>query len=93
MSAFEMTIPVARGVQARREYYVSAIPLRHVPRVFQFAGKDPVSEVRGRPIIDKKRVVSLAGTCSNIPLNTRFRRSSRVLMEKLSSSPLRVTQA
>jgi DNA sulfur modification protein DndB len=58
MSAFEMTIPAVRGVQARREYYVSAIPLRHILQVFGSCG-DPPSDCRDRPVVNKQRVREL----------------------------------
>ena len=58
MSAFEITIPAVRGVQAGREYYVTAVPLRHVLHVFGSCG-DPVAESRAKPTVNKQRVREL----------------------------------
>ena len=44
MSAFEITLPAVRGVQAGRDYYLSAIPFRHVPQIFGTGSDDPVTE-------------------------------------------------
>ena len=38
MSAFAITLPAVRGVQAGREYYLAAVPLRHVPQIFGSGG-------------------------------------------------------
>ena len=60
MLAFEITVPAVRGLQAGHEYYVSAVPLRYIPRVFPSCGNDSTSKVSGQPAIDKKRVRELA---------------------------------
>lgn len=59
MSAFEMIIPAVRGVQAGRDYYISAIPLRHIPQVFGSFGNDATTDPRARPAINKQRVREL----------------------------------
>ena len=60
MLAFEITVPAVRGLQAGHEYYVSAVPLCYIPRVFPSCGNDSTSKVSGQPAIDKKRVRELA---------------------------------
>lgn len=59
MSEFEMTIPAVRGLQAGREFYVTAIPLRHVPQIFGSRGNDSTTESGDRPVVNKQRVREL----------------------------------
>ncbi|GIX46911.1 MAG: hypothetical protein KatS3mg131_1122 [Candidatus Tectimicrobiota bacterium] len=44
-AAFEYVFPAIRGVQARREYYVSMCPLRLLPKIFLFNEEELVSRV------------------------------------------------
>lgn len=37
---FKYVFPAIRGIQARREYYVSMCPLRLIPRLFIFNGEE-----------------------------------------------------
>jgi DNA sulfur modification protein DndB len=59
MSEFEMTIPVVKGIQARREYYAAAIPFRHIPQVFGACGQELAADPRARPAVNKQRVREL----------------------------------
>jgi DNA sulfur modification protein DndB len=56
MSAFAITLPAVRDVQAGREYYLSAIPLRHVPQIMG-AASDPTRD--SGQATNKKRVREL----------------------------------
>lgn len=53
---FEYVFPAIRGVQARREYYVSMCPLRLVPKVFLFNEEDLVPELRAQRILNRARL-------------------------------------
>ena len=44
MSAIAITLPAVRGVQAGREYYLAAVPLRHVPQIFGNGGRDHATD-------------------------------------------------
>ncbi len=59
MSEFEMILPAVTGIQAGREYYASAISLRHILQVFGASGHDSATEPRARPAVNKQRVREL----------------------------------
>lgn len=59
---FGYKFPAIRGVQAKREYYVSMCPLRLIPRIFYF-DEDEVElspELRAQRILNKGRIPELA---------------------------------
>lgn len=55
-AAFEYVFPAIRGVQARREYYVSMCPLRLLPKIFLFNEEELVPELRAQRILNKNRL-------------------------------------
>jgi DNA sulfur modification protein DndB len=57
---FEYVFPAIRGVQARREYYVSMCPLRLIPKLFLFNEEELVPELRAQRILNKARVPEIA---------------------------------
>jgi DNA sulfur modification protein DndB len=69
MSAFEIALPAVRGAQSGREYYLSAIPLHHVPQVLSGAAADsgqPTNKKRVRELV--KHVLGNAAQYSLPPL-------------------------
>src|SRR5919107_1218245 len=57
---FEYVFPAIRGVQARREYYVTMCPLRLIPKVFLFNEEELVPELRAQRTLNKARLPELA---------------------------------
>lgn len=55
-TAFEYVFPAIRGIQARREYYVSMCPLRLVPKVFLFNEEELVPELRAQRLLNRARL-------------------------------------
>lgn len=53
---FEYVFPALRGVQARREYFVSMCPLRIIPRIFLFNEEELVPELRAQRVLNKGRI-------------------------------------
>src|SRR5689334_802903 len=53
---FEYVFPALRGVQARREYFVSMCPLRLIPRIFLFNEEELVPELRAQRVLNKGRI-------------------------------------
>ena len=53
---FEYVFPAIRGIQARREYYVSMCPLRLVPKVFLFNEEELVPELRAQRLLNRARL-------------------------------------
>ena len=62
MSAgFAYTFPAIRGVQARREFYVSMVPLRLLPKVFSFNEEaDIPAEHRHQRALNRARIPGMA---------------------------------
>lgn len=59
-AAFEYIFPAIRGVQARREYYVSMCPLRLIPKIFLFNEEELVPELRAQRTLNKNRIPEIA---------------------------------
>lgn len=55
-AAFEYVFPAIRGIQARREYYVSMCPLRLLPKVFLFNEEELVPELRAQRTLNRNRI-------------------------------------
>jgi len=59
-NGFEYVFPAIRGIQARREYYVSMCPMRLLSKLFEFDGEEMVPELRAQRQINKGRVPEIA---------------------------------
>jgi DNA sulfur modification protein DndB len=57
---FAYLFPAIRGIQARREYYVSMCPLRLLPKIFLFDEEELVPELRAQRSLNKARVPEIA---------------------------------
>lgn len=53
---FEYVFPAIRGVQAKREYYVSMCPMKLIPRIFLFNEEELVPELRAQRVLNKGRI-------------------------------------
>ena len=61
------TFPCIRGVQAKREFYITMVPLRLVPRVFLFDESEVPPELRSQRKINKARIPEMARYLVNNP--------------------------
>ncbi len=59
-TAFEYIFPAIRGIQARREYYVSMCPLRLIPKMFLFDEDELVPEIRAQRSLNKGRLPEMS---------------------------------
>ena len=57
---FKYVFPAIRGIQARREYYVSMCPLRLIPRLFIFNGEEMAPELRAQRHLNKARIPEMS---------------------------------
>jgi DNA sulfur modification protein DndB len=57
---FEYTFPAIRGVQAKREFYVSMCPLRLIPKIFLFDEEELIPELRAQRTLNKSRIPEIA---------------------------------
>ncbi len=53
---FGYTFPAIRGIQAKREYYVSMCPLRLIPRIFLYNEIELKPELRAQRTLNKNRI-------------------------------------
>jgi DNA sulfur modification protein DndB len=58
--SFEYILPVIRGIQAGREYYVSMCPVRFLPKLFPFESEDLPPEMRAKRALNKARIPEIA---------------------------------
>ncbi|MDD3472939.1 MAG: DNA sulfur modification protein DndB [Syntrophaceae bacterium] len=59
-TSFEYVFPAIRGIQAKREYYVSMCPLHLIPKIFLFDEDEIIPELRAQRILNKARVPEIA---------------------------------
>jgi len=59
-SSFEYVFPAIRGVQAKREYFVSMCPLRLIPKLFIFNEEELPPELRAQRTLNKSRLPEIA---------------------------------
>ncbi len=57
---FKYVFPAIRGIQSRREYYVSMCPLRLIPRLFIFNGEEMAPELRAQRYLNKARIPEMS---------------------------------
>jgi DNA sulfur modification protein DndB len=58
--SFEYILPVIRGIQAGREYYVSMCPVRFLPKLFPFESEDLPPELRAIRTLNRTRIPEIA---------------------------------
>ena len=58
--SFEYILPVIRGIQAGREYYVSMCPVRFLPKLFPFESEDLPPEIRSKRALNQARIPEIA---------------------------------
>jgi len=57
---FEYIFPAIRGIQAKREYFVSMCPLRLIPKIFIWDEADLPPELRAQRILNKARIPEIS---------------------------------
>ena len=57
---FGYSFPAIRGVQARREYFISMCPMRLLPKIFLFNEEEIAPEVRAQRRINTSRLPTIA---------------------------------
>lgn len=58
--SFEYILPVIRGIQAGREYYVSMCPVRFLPKLLPLESEDLPPQLRGQRALNKARIPEIA---------------------------------
>lgn len=69
---FQYVFPAIRGIQAKREYYVSMCPLHLIPKIFIWDEEVLPPELRAQRILNKSRVPEMARYLTEGPENYVF---------------------
>ena len=69
---FQYVFPSIRGIQAKREYYVSMCPLHLIPKIFIWDEEVLPPELRAQRILNKGRVPEMARYLTDGPENYVF---------------------
>lgn len=65
-NGFEYTFPAIRGIQARREFYVTMVPLRLLPKIFSFNEESEIPpELRHQRALNKSRIPAMVRYITN----------------------------
>jgi DNA sulfur modification protein DndB len=59
-TSFEYVFPAIKGMQARREYYISMCPMRLIPKIFVFNDTELPPELRAQRTLNKTRLPQMA---------------------------------
>lgn len=57
---YEYVFPAIRGIQAKREYFVSMFPLRLIPKLFIYDEEELTPELRAQRTLNKNRIPEMA---------------------------------
>lgn len=70
--SFEYVLPVIRGIQSGREYYVSMFPVRLLPKLFEREEEEIPAEMRAGRSLNRTRVQEIAHYILNNPQDYIF---------------------
>jgi DNA sulfur modification protein DndB len=59
-SSFEYVFPAIRGIQSKREYYISMCPLKLITKIFLFDEEELNPELRAQRVLNKGRIPEIA---------------------------------
>ena len=86
--AFEYVLPVIRGIQAGREYYVSMCPVRLIPKLFSLDDEEIQPEMRAQRTINRSRVSEIARYILNNATNYTFGAITASINAKITFEPV-----
>lgn len=86
--SFEYVLPVIRGIQAGREYYVSMCPVRFIPKLFSSEEEEIPPEMRAQRKLSRTRVPEIARYILNNPTNYTFSAITASIDAKITFEPI-----
>jgi len=86
--SFEYVLPVIRGIQAGREYYVSMCPVRLIPKLFSSEEEEIPPEMRAQRKLSRTRVPEIARYILNNPTNYTFSAITASIDAKITFEPI-----
>jgi DNA sulfur modification protein DndB len=88
MDSFCYTFPVIRGIQSGREYYVTMVPLKLIPKIFLFNEKEIPLPLRSQRILNKSRIPTIARYIIENPGNYVFSALTASIDGRVKFQPL-----
>ena len=67
MNTAAFIFPAVKGYQAKKEYYISMVPLEIIPKIFQFVDEELPPEIRSQRILNKSRIPEMRDYILNNP--------------------------
>ena len=86
---FGYSFPAIRGIQARKEYYVSMCPLSLITKIFLFDDKEINPELRAQRVLAKNRVPEIANYILKNRDNYTFSALTASIDGNVSFTPVR----
>lgn len=86
--SFEYILPVIRGIQAGREYYVSMFPVRLLPKIFPLETEEILPELRSGRVVNKNRLPEIAKYILDNPKNYTFSAISASIDADITFEPI-----
>lgn len=86
--SFEYVLPVIRGIQAGREYYISMCPVRYIPKLLAHPEEEVPPEMRARRSHDKTRIPQIARYILDNPKNYIFSAITASIDAKITFEPI-----
>ena len=71
-ASFEYVLPVIRGIQAGREYYVSMCPVRLLPKLLPLDDREVAAELRTHRLVNRNRIPEITAYILNNPKSYTF---------------------
>lgn len=87
-NSYGYSFPAIRGIQSRREYYISMCPLRLIPRLFIFNDEELTPELRAQRVLNKSRVPEIANYITNNSGNYVFSAITASIDAEIDFSPI-----
>jgi DNA sulfur modification protein DndB len=88
---FTYSFPAIRGIQARREYYVTMCPMGLVPKLFHFDDDELPANLRAQRVLNKSRLPQLADYIIKNPENYVFSSLTASVDGKVHFEPVAAT--
>ncbi len=72
LDSFTYSFPAIRGIQAKREYYVSMCPLKLIPKIFLYDENSLPAQLRAQRTLNRARIPDITRYLTNNPKDYVF---------------------
>ena len=67
MNNASFVFPAVKGIQAKKEYFTSMVPLEIIPKIFQFSDEELPPEIKAQRVLNKARIPEIRDYIINNP--------------------------